>query len=287
MGSLRNPIGPLPSSIYWRRRAVAASLVALVAVLIVWIVGSVGNGRKGDEGSGGRTPAPTITPGPGQSGPAISEQPGGRDDSGGDGGGDGTNGSGGNGSSGGPGGTADGGATGGGTGGSADGGATGGTGAGGESGGFGGTTGGGTPGRPVPAGSTLPDCTPGSMKLTLRSAKVAYEPGEKPLFRLVVSNSSATTCKADFGPKAAVFTVTNAEGDEVWSSKHCPRPAGSRLLQVPARSTITHSVQWDRGRSAPQCATPPAGPAGAGTYLVEAVFPGVKVLPASFRLEKG
>ncbi|EDY66523.2 conserved hypothetical protein, partial [Streptomyces pristinaespiralis ATCC 25486] len=146
--------------------------------------------------------------------------------------------------------------------------------------------GGGSAGRPVPAGSTLPNCAPGALKLTLRSAKVAYEPGEKPSFRLVVSNSSATTCKADFGPKAAVFTVTDAEDESVWSTKDCPSPAGSRLLQVPANSTITHTVEWDRKRSAPNCATPPAGAVGPGTYLVEATFPGATVLPASFRLDK-
>ncbi|MEU0375480.1 hypothetical protein ABZ070_36305 [Streptomyces sp. NPDC006283] len=122
--------------------------------------------------------------------------------------------------------------------------------------------------------------------MTLRSAKVAYAPGEKPSFQLVVSNSSATTCKADFGPKAAVFTVTDAEDDAMWSTKDCPSPAGSRLLQVPAGSTITHTVEWDRKRSAPKCATPPAGAVGPGTYLVEAAFPGATVLPASFRLEK-
>ncbi|MEU1890571.1 hypothetical protein [Streptomyces pristinaespiralis] len=279
MGSLRNPIGPLPSSIYWRRRAVAASLVALIAVLIVWAVGSSGDGGGDDgKGAGGTSPAPSITPGPDQSGPAISEQPGGRDES--DAGADnGGNGSGSSGGSSGPGdssGGGSGGATDGATGGSADGGA----------GGTGGAAGGGSAGRPVPAGSTLPNCAPGALKLTLRSAKVAYEPGENPSFRLVVSNSSATTCKADFGPKAAVFTVTDAEDESVWSTKDCPSPAGSRLLQVPANSTITHTVEWDRKRSAPNCATPPAGAVGPGTYLVEATFPGATVLPASFRLDK-
>lgn len=277
MGSLRNPIGPLPSSIYWRRRAVAASLVALIAVLIVWAVGTAGDGGDDDgKGAGGTSPAPSITPGPDLSGPAISEQPGGRDESGA---GNGGNGSGGPGGSSGPGD-----ASGGGSGGSATG-ATGGS-ADGGTGGTGGAAGGGSAGRPVPAGSTLPNCAPGALELTLRSTKVAYAPGEKPSFRLVVSNSSATTCKADFGPKAAVFTVTDAEDESVWSTKDCPTPAGSRLLRVPANSTITHTVEWDRRRSAPNCATPPAGAVGPGTYLVEATFPGATVLPASFRLDK-
>ncbi|MET9108143.1 hypothetical protein [Streptomyces zhihengii] len=270
MGSLRNPIGPLPSSIYWRRRAVAASFVALLAVLIVWAFTSGGGGGNKDRADGkGPTPAPTITPGPDQSGPAISQQPGGRDESGDEGG------------------------SGGGSAGSGDGGASpGATGAPGEdtSGGGGGTATGGTsgggPGREVPAGSSLPNCSAAYLKFTLRTTKVSYESGEKPSFQLVVSNSSAGDCKADFGPKAAVLTVTDSEDEDVWSSRDCPRTAPPLLLRVPANGTITHTVDWDRERSVARCATPSPGRAGPGTYLVEASFPGVKVLPASFRLEQ-
>ncbi|MFI2372490.1 hypothetical protein [Streptomyces sp. NPDC018833] len=271
MGSLRNPIGPLPSSIYWRRRAVAASVVALFAMLIVWAVTSGGGDGGSNTADGkGQSPAPSITPGPDQSGPAISQQPGGRDESG-----DGVTGSGGAGGSG------DGTAP---TGG-ADG-ATGGAGT--ATGGSGATSGaaGGSPGQQVPVGSALPNCAPGALKLTLSTTKVSYRPGEKPSFRLVVTNSSGTTCKADFGPKAAVFTVTDSEDEDVWSSAHCPRTAPARFLRIPGNGTITHIVEWDRRRSAPQCPTPSPGSAVPGTYLVEASFPGAKVLPASFRLEK-
>ncbi|MEV6397288.1 hypothetical protein AB0M39_21365 [Streptomyces sp. NPDC051907] len=267
MGSLRNPIGPLPSSIYWRRRAVAASLVALLALLVVWAVssgGDGGGGDKNDDGANGSTPAPSITPGPTGSGPAISEQPGGRDESDETGGGDG-------------------GDSGGGDGGSA--------GSGGDSGkngdnGAGGASNGGAGGEQVPAGSSLPDCAPSALKLTLRSLEVSYGPGEKPTFQLVATNSSATACKADFGPKAAVLKVVDDENETVWSSKDCPREADGLLLKVPANTSITHTVEWDRKRSASQCATPPAGAVQAGSYLVEADFPGAKVLPAPFRLEK-
>ncbi|MFD7446199.1 hypothetical protein [Streptomyces sp. NPDC059909] len=265
MGSLRNPVGPLPSSIYWRRRAVALSLLALLGLLIVWAVnfGDSGTRSVGDDGKpGGSGPAPSITPGADPSGPAISEQPGGRDESGASGGGDGT----------GDPGTAEG----------ADG-----TGKNGDPGASGAANGGAAnAGQQVPAGSPLPNCAPGSLQLTLRSVKVSYEPGEKPRFQLIAKNTSAVACKADFGPKAAVLTISDSADDEVWSSSDCPRGSGSLLLRVPANSSITHTVDWDRHHSAPQCATPPADQAAPGTYLVEARFPGATVTPASFRLEK-
>lgn len=300
VGSLRNPVGPLPSTIYWRRRAVAATLVVLLALLVVWVVTSAGGGGgKGKGASDGANPAPSITPGPPGSGPAISEQPGGGGDSegsggSGDDGGDGSSGgSGGSGSDTGSGDGKNGGAEGGdtaGTGGSGSGSAGSGgsaSGGGAGSGAGGGTGGGGTPGRQVPADSGLPNCPSSAISLRLLTSKVAYGPDEKPGFRLAVTNSSDTTCKTDLGPKAVVLTITDADDEQVWSSKDCAKD-GRLLFEVPAGATVTRTVEWDRKQSRPECATPPAAPVGAGTYLVEAKAPGVSVEQGrqSIRLEK-
>ncbi|WP_189327594.1 hypothetical protein [Streptomyces flaveus] len=280
MGSLRNPVGPLPSSIYWRRRAVLVSLVALLALLITWIVTSGGGGgNNGADGSNGKNPAPSITPGPTSSGPAISEAPGGRDESGNE-----TGGSGGSGGSGGNDGSEDSGGGSAGSGG-ADGSSSGG--AGGAGGGSAGIGGGGVSGDTVPVGSSLPNCTPGAVKLTLRSVRNAYSPDEQPELELIVTNSSATDCKLDLGPKEAVLTITQAGGDdELWSSADCPTGAGSVLYRIPANDSVTRNLEWNRKASAPECATPPAGSASAGTYLVEATAPGMTTARTSFVLEK-
>ncbi|MGK3943519.1 hypothetical protein ABK046_34460 [Streptomyces caeruleatus] len=284
MGSLRNPVGPLPSSIYWRRRAVMLSVLAVLALLIAWLVSSGGGGgRNGADGPNDKNPSPsTITPGPSGSGPAISQAPGGRDESttGGDtGGGSGA----GSGSGAGAGAAAGGGSGAGGaagTGGSA--------GAGGSAGsaGSGGTGIGVGQGDTLPAGSSLPNCTAGEVKLSVRSLKNAYDPDQTPTLLLTAVNSSGGDCKVDLGPKNAVLTITQADADDAyWSSADCPRTAGHLVYRVPAGSSITYTVKWDRKPSAPQCATPPAGSAGAGTYLVEVKTPGYGTLQASFVLE--
>ncbi|MEU9191117.1 hypothetical protein AB0D14_42830 [Streptomyces sp. NPDC048484] len=281
MGSMRNPVGPLPSSIYWRRRAILASMVAVLALLITWVVTSGGGGgNKNDaDGSNGKDPTTSITPGPSESGPAVSQAPGGRDESsggdddeggsGGSGGSAGSAGSGGSGGAGGAGGSASGGAGSGG-GGSVDDG-----------------EGGGGSGDTVPAGSSLPNCTTGSLKLTLRSVNNAYTPGEKPTFELVVRNSSGSDCKLDLGPKHAVLTITQADSDdEIWSSSDCPTGAASILFRVPANDRVIRTVEWNRKASAPQCATPPPLSATPGTYLVEARTAGLPKSQTSFVLEK-
>ncbi|GGZ28809.1 hypothetical protein GCM10010327_68940 [Streptomyces nitrosporeus] len=273
MGSLRSPVGPLPSSIYWRRRAVAAVLIALLAALVVWAVTSGGGGGKNDDGkSGGSAPAPSITPGPSGSGPVVGQPPGGREESEENGGGSGSGPGSGTGSAGGDGST--------GTGGS------GGTAAGGTGGAGAGGTGGSGTGPQVPAGSPLPDCAASALQLSVRT-KNSYGPDDKPVFQLVAENTSAADCKADLGPKTAVLTVTEAgeDDEQVWSSKDCPR-AGAVFLRVPAGATVVHTVEWDRVKSTPGCGTPPPGKAAPGTYLLEAKAPGETVQRASFVLAK-
>ncbi|MFG2681877.1 hypothetical protein [Streptomyces sp. NPDC048392] len=282
MGSLRNPVGPLPSSIYWRRRAVLLSFFALLALLITWVVvsggGSGGNGRE--DGADGKNPAPSITPGPSGSGPAISQAPGGRDESGGEDSGGSGSGSGGSG----PGeGTGDGS-------GSASGGGKLGGGAGSGGGGGGGSAGGAVTGvgagDALPAGGTLPNCTPGAVKLSLRSVRNSYSPGQTPAFELTARNTSGSDCKVDLGPEHAVFTITPAGGDDAyWSSDDCVEGDGSLRYRVAAGSGIAYTVKWDRKPSAPECGTPPAGSAKAGTYLVEAKAAGFEKVRTSFVLE--
>jgi len=282
VGSLRNPVGPLPSTIYWRRRAVLLSVLGLLALLTVWVVGTGGGGGdNGAGGSNGKNPASSITPGPSGSGPAISQHPGGRDESSGDtdsGGGTGGDGNDSGGGSGGGSGDGSGGGSGDGS-----------TGSGASTGGGsddGAKNGGGAADR-LPAGSTVPNCTQGNVKLTLKSVRNTYAPGEQPEIEIVAKNSSGSDCKVDLGPKNTVLTITRAGSDEdIWASDDCPKDAAGVLFRVPAGGQTVHTVKWDRKPGAPACATPPSGSAPAGTYLVEAKAPGLAKAQTSFVLSK-
>lgn len=255
-------------------------VIALLAAVIAWAVTSGGGsgGGKDDGKPGESAPPPSITPGPSSSGPVVGQPPGGRDesdDSGTDGGSEGSGGDTGTGGAAGSAGSA--GSSGSGAAGSG-GSAAAGTGA--------GSGGGGTSGQQVPAGSSLPNCTPAVLQLSLKT-DLSFGLDDKPAFRLSARNTSAADCKADFGPKSAVLTITEAgeEDDQVWSSKDCPKN-GAFFLRVPAGATIVHTVKWDRKGSAPRCATPPTGTAAPGTYLLEAKVPGETVQRASFVLAK-
>ncbi len=248
------------------------STLVVLALLIAWIVTSNGGGgKKNAGGSDGKNPVSTITPGPSGSGPAISQAPGGRDDSSG----------GGSGSS--PGSGSDGGSSAG-TGSASPSGSAGSSGSSSGSGddvtsGSGGTV------ASLPGSSALPNCTAGSVALSLKSLRNSYSPEQAPTFELTAKNTSSSDCKIDLGPKSAVLTITQASADDsYWSSADCPKAAGSRWYRVPAGSSITYTLKWDRKPSAAQCATPPAGSAGSGTYLLEAEAPGYAKTQASFVL---
>ncbi|MGW5234838.1 hypothetical protein ACWEQU_21700 [Streptomyces nodosus] len=277
MGSLRKPVGPLPSSIYWRRRAVFLSVVALLAVLAAWAVTATrgGGGTNAADGADGKHPTSSITPGPSGSGPAISEHPGGRDESGD---GDGSDSSGspaspGAGESDGADGGPDSGSDGSGDGADQADGSGGGDSAGGR--------------LASGAGSALPNCSTGAVSLTLKSVHNTYGPEDTPTFELIAKNTSGKDCKADLGPKRAVLTITQTGSDDtIWSSADCPKGAGSVLYRVPAHQQALSTVKWDRKPSAANCATPHAGSASAGTYLVEAKAPGFPKAQTSFVLSK-
>ncbi|MEU7484904.1 hypothetical protein [Streptomyces sp. NPDC042319] len=274
MGSLRNPIGPLPSSIYWRRRAVALAILALLVLMVVWAVSmsnTSGDGGSNNKGSAGG-PATSITPGPNATDSGISQKPGGRDEAGDGGDGDADAGSGGAGSGGS-------GGSGGGTGGGTPIGEGGGTGSGAGAGSGGGVL--------VPGGSALADCQGSGVELKLHSVKNSYGPDTRPKFEVTVKNTSDSDCKVDLGRKSAVLTISHTDSDDhLYASDDCPPSTGAAPLKIPAGATITRTVEWDRKPTAPQCATPAGKSAKAGTYLAEIAVKGLASDSTSFVLAK-
>ncbi|MFC9331134.1 hypothetical protein [Kitasatospora sp. NPDC057015] len=286
MPSLRQPVGPLPASIYWRRRVVVLVALAAVLALVLWLTSDQGGGGGKDQTAKPvSSPAQAITPGAAPTGPAITGRPGGP--GGGSGGGSGSGGVSGSGggdvslTSGGadggapapgagtaPGGTAAPGTAGGGT---SGGGTSGG------SGGAGGTTGGGSGTPPVNTAEVmaLPVCASSQVTLELSSAQNAYQPKDKPRLALTVRNAGQAGCRVDLGRASSLVTLSASNGERIWSSGDCPTDRQSTWVQIAAGSGLTETFTWDRSRSKPQCASPDTSPAPTGNYLVVADLSGL------------
>ncbi|WP_405012719.1 hypothetical protein [Kitasatospora sp. NBC_01539] len=269
-------MGPLPASIYWRRRVVVLAALAVVIALVAWLV--TGSGDEGAQGSKKGSQAPpvqSITPGASPSGSAITSRPGGTGGGtgsvSGSGGGDvslttGGTGSGSSGTNGTEGTSGTTGTTGGG---SAAGGSTG--------------TGDGQPPVNTSAVMALPVCKASQVSLELASELNAYAAEVRPRLALTVRNTSTSGCRVDLGRTASTLTVTSSAGERVWSSGDCPSARQATWVRLAAGAGLTENFTWDRSRSKPLCATAPTTAAEAGNYLVQADLTGPAGGPVSAR----
>ncbi|WP_143094406.1 hypothetical protein [Streptacidiphilus jiangxiensis] len=274
MPSLRNPVGPLPASIYWRRRLVVLAALGVVAVLVsVLAFGGGGGDRKANAGSTG-TPASSLTPGPTGRGGSNDGATGGS-------GGSAAPSTGASGSgaptaapSGAP--VVTGGSGSSGTGSSG----TGSTGSGGSGSGGTGTGGALTPNQ---SGTlNLQTCAATDLDLSLTSTAQTYRPSQFPAFQLGITNTSGSACKVDLGSKSAVLSITSDTGAQVWSSGNCPKDTSAQWYAVPAAGDgpLTALFGWGRTTSKPGC-TPGSGGgnAPAGTYVAHIGIGGVSAQP--------
>lgn len=272
MDSVTRPVGHLPPSVYWRRRAIVLIGLAVLIALVAWActAGGGGGDDKAKAASESSTPsAPAASNGsPAPIGPGNTADPG---KSGQPSGGPGAPGTGtgpGN-----PGGT-----------GAAPGATAG------NSAGTNGQPGApGAPGAPAGAGNAPQDPALGGAKpclyqeggnatLTLRGDRPAdakYRVGEQVALTLVVTNVSGETCAVNLSPKAATVEVKSG-ADHIWSPADCAGTPAAEVVQLqPGKSAERRfTFTWTRSNpnqctgQAPALNTPQAGSSFQATATV-------------------
>jgi len=256
------PSGPLPQSVYWRRRAFAAGVSVLAVVLLAWIIGglveaddqnpvqgtagatnlsSVGSSAKATSGGGsGRASAPPSSPGPNDprgsvtASPRTSEaaKP-----------------------------TA-------------------------------------KPGQPAPA-ATPPvttttttaapppgppqPCPDAVMKVTATPDQPSYPVGAKPLLRLEITNVGPAPCARDVSRKLREILVLAADGTRLWSSNDCYGPPEQDVRVLAPNQPLAFSLNWAGRTSAPGCPVDRAA-VPAGTYQVVGKLGGLVGAPTPISL---
>jgi hypothetical protein len=270
--SLRNPVGPLPASIYWRRRLVVLAALA-GAVVLVSVLAFGGGGNKQNTAGSVSTPVGSITPGPTSTGHGSNDGT-----AGGTGGG--SNPSAGPGASGAPTPPPSGGPVvtlpGRGSSGGSGAGTTGGSG------------GSGTAAANLPGTMSLAVCNATDLNFSLSSNEQTYASSQLPYFGLTIENTAQSPCRIDLGQKSAVLTITADTGAQVWSSGDCPKDTAAQWYAVPATNdgSLQATFGWGRTTASAGC-TPGSGGAAvpAGTYVVHISINGVATQPwHSFKL---
>lgn len=263
MGTFRHPVGPLPGSVYWRRRAVLLGiplfLIGLVAYACTGTTGTPTNnaGANGGQGGPGSGASPTgvISAAPSEtaSGPPGVRYPGGGPTGSGSTGGSG-------GASGSPGG--------------ASGGASSGTGSNGSS----------TAQAGLGGGSGCALSLSLALDRTSSSGPVQYPAGSYPTFKITAADAGSVNCTVDVSGRGLVVSVMPlGTTTPVWTSATCSGAADLRALGP--GDNQTYPVLWKRwegqGDTCPVSKLPTVSP---GTYTVNAEADGVTTSQIEFIL---
>jgi hypothetical protein len=249
-----HPVGPLPASVYWRRRIVALA-AALVAVLLLWLLGGSGGGAPaGSAAANSRStsPSPSGTAAP-PSDTLAGTPPAGDPGSSGTGGPSGSSGSSGDGSTGSdpPGGDG--------------------------SAGLPGSTGPDSTQAAVP-----PPCPDRALRVTVAPARAAYPVGGLPVIVLSVQNVSAATCTRDLAASQQEVLLYRG-GTRLWSSDDCYPSDGRDVQALAPGERDRFSVTWSGLSSRPRCAGTRTR-VGAGHYTLVGRVGALRSAPASLEL---
>lgn len=225
------PNGPLPQSVYWRRRAAAAVVSVLAVVLLAWLIGGLVEADDqhpvqgtasaselspmtsvGARATSGRVSAPPSSPGPNDPRGSVTASP----------------------RSGSP---------------SSD---------------------AARPTEPAPTTTTTPPppgppgpCADAVVKVAATPDVPSYPVGARPLLRLQITNVGPVPCTRDVSRNLREILVLGPDGTRLWSSSDCYGPPEQDVRVLPVNQTVEFAVNWAGRTSAPGCPldrkTVPAG----------------------------
>jgi hypothetical protein len=214
------PNGPLPQSVYWRRRALAAGVSVLAVVLLAWLIGGLveaddqhpvqGTANASDLGgptSAGvrvtseRASAPPSSPGPDDPRGSVTASP------------------------------------------RADGPAS-------ETAR--------PPAAAPPTTTTPPPGPPGPcpdpvVKVAAIPDVPSYPVGARPLLRLLVTNVGPVPCTRDVSRNLREIVVLAPDGSRLWSSNDCYGPPAQDVRLLAVNEPVQFSVNWAGRTSVPGC----------------------------------
>lgn len=138
------------------------------------------------------------------------------------------------------------------------------------------------PPPPPPPGPPQP-CPNEVTKVVAEVGAPEYRVGQRPEFRLVVTNTGPVPCTRELDPKVQEILVLGQDGARLWSSNDCYPGRNPDLRTLEPGGTAVFRLAWHGRTSAPNCAgkrkTLPAG-----DYSVVAKVDDLASAPTPFRL---
>jgi hypothetical protein len=125
-------------------------------------------------------------------------------------------------------------------------------------------------------------CAPGTVVLSVFSARPSYSGGQDPKFAVYAVSTAAGVCTFDLGPGKLHLEVMSS-GRVIWDSGDCARSDSTWIAQLSRGVPVLESITWNRTITLPGCVTL-ASSARAGDYQAQAWTASVSSAVLSFRL---
>jgi hypothetical protein len=106
------------------------------------------------------------------------------------------------------------------------------------------------------------------VRLTIRSARHRYGPGERVTFVVGAVSTRSRPCRVDLGSKFTSVVVGSGD-TPLWDSSSCLRGTGSQVVMLRRGAPSYLKVTWDRTTSLSGCSGRGTA-ARAGTYTATA-----------------
>ena len=134
---------------------------------------------------------------------------------------------------------------------------------------------------PVPATGPVP-CSDDMIGVAAEIDAAEHRMGQRPTFRLVVTNISKQPCVRDLDPGRQEIVVWSLDGERLWSSNDCSNGSTADLRTLVPGQPVAFAVTWAGRTSSPGCAgTRTVVPAG--KYRVMSRVDGVISPPTDFQ----
>lgn len=108
---------------------------------------------------------------------------------------------------------------------------------------------------PVPPTGPVP-CTNQMLTVGAEIDRPEHRVGERPVLRLVVTNISDQPCIRDLDSARQEIVVWGAQGARIWSSNDCVNAGSADLRTLVPGQPVAFAVRWAGRTSSPGCAAP-------------------------------
>jgi hypothetical protein len=126
---------------------------------------------------------------------------------------------------------------------------------------------------PVPPTGPVP-CADDMISVAAEIDSAEHRVGQRPTFRLVVTNTSDQPCVRDLDSARQEIVVWSPSGDRLWSSNDCVNGSTVDLRTLVPGQPVAFAVAWAGRTSTPGCAGPRSA-VPAGDYRVMSRVDGV------------